>query len=279
MKLSRQLQSLWGQCGGINYVGPMNCPAEAVCSRINQYYSQCVPATALPTLNPSRAPSTFPSTSPTLLSSLRPSEPPSQAPQVTTIPSLQPSNNPSLRRTFKPTQAPSLKYIFPVTFTPSSSVLSSYSNSNSTINLATSIIAVVVVVTAVIVIITVYIWKSKSPKSRADSVSLMGEKSKPTAKKSKLGYCEERDKQTDAMVEFINKQLPDNEQSWMPEKTTEKCSHYGEHSKNAGDIEVNLPSAVFDELEGIYDKNSFHIVIENPKSPVDKRRSLSLDAV
>ncbi|KAL2269264.1 hypothetical protein VTJ83DRAFT_4110 [Remersonia thermophila] len=37
-------QSLWGQCGGLNYEGPRRCPIGAYCKNDgNMWYEQCVP--------------------------------------------------------------------------------------------------------------------------------------------------------------------------------------------------------------------------------------------
>ncbi|KAK8114769.1 fungal cellulose binding domain-containing protein [Apiospora kogelbergensis] len=48
-------QQLWGQCGGLGYSGIKTCVEGAVCQVSNEYYSQCIPGTAVPT---SAAPST-----------------------------------------------------------------------------------------------------------------------------------------------------------------------------------------------------------------------------
>ncbi|RPA81238.1 hypothetical protein BJ508DRAFT_115648 [Ascobolus immersus RN42] len=36
----------WGQCGGINYSGATTCVSGHYCSKLNDYYSQCIPGTA-----------------------------------------------------------------------------------------------------------------------------------------------------------------------------------------------------------------------------------------
>ncbi|TKX25837.1 glycosyl hydrolases family 6 protein [Elsinoe australis] len=41
---------VYGQCGGINWSGTGTCDAGTVCSKINDYYSQCIPGTASTTL-------------------------------------------------------------------------------------------------------------------------------------------------------------------------------------------------------------------------------------
>lgn len=37
-------QSVYGQCGGVNWTGPKSCANGASCSSMNPYYSQCTPA-------------------------------------------------------------------------------------------------------------------------------------------------------------------------------------------------------------------------------------------
>ncbi|KAL0946046.1 hypothetical protein HGRIS_012319 [Hohenbuehelia grisea] len=44
----------WGQCGGIGWSGATTCVSGSVCSKLNDYYSQCIPGSAPP------APSTTP---------------------------------------------------------------------------------------------------------------------------------------------------------------------------------------------------------------------------
>lgn len=41
--------SLWSQCGGRGYGGPLNCCGDSICNYENDYYSQCIP-------NPSSSP-------------------------------------------------------------------------------------------------------------------------------------------------------------------------------------------------------------------------------
>ncbi|KAF8610361.1 hypothetical protein BDV93DRAFT_550182 [Ceratobasidium sp. AG-I] len=36
---------VWGQCGGINFVGPTVCDPGSICTYINEFYSQCIPRT------------------------------------------------------------------------------------------------------------------------------------------------------------------------------------------------------------------------------------------
>ncbi|CAK4501653.1 unnamed protein product [Aphanomyces euteiches] len=55
---------LWGQCGGIGYSGSTTCAAGAVCNKQNDYYSQCIPGSNVPSSNPTSTPSTAPTTKP-----------------------------------------------------------------------------------------------------------------------------------------------------------------------------------------------------------------------
>ncbi|KAF7431070.1 hypothetical protein PC9H_006788 [Pleurotus ostreatus] len=41
-------QSAWGQCGGIGWTGATTCVSGSVCSKQNDWYSQCIPSTAAP---------------------------------------------------------------------------------------------------------------------------------------------------------------------------------------------------------------------------------------
>jgi hypothetical protein len=36
-------QTLWGQCGGINYTGQTSCVSGSNCSYLNDWYYQCIP--------------------------------------------------------------------------------------------------------------------------------------------------------------------------------------------------------------------------------------------
>ncbi|TFK39121.1 endoglucanase [Crucibulum laeve] len=40
---------LYGQCGGIGWSGSTSCVSGAACTKLNDYYSQCLPGTAAPT--------------------------------------------------------------------------------------------------------------------------------------------------------------------------------------------------------------------------------------
>ena len=55
----------WGQCGGINWSGPTSCISGYTCVYQNDWYSQCLPASQVPTTT-TKAPST------TLTTSTRP---------------------------------------------------------------------------------------------------------------------------------------------------------------------------------------------------------------
>ncbi|KAF8157042.1 endoglucanase [Crassisporium funariophilum] len=41
--------ALYGQCGGVGWAGATTCVSGAACSKLNDYYSQCLPSTAVPT--------------------------------------------------------------------------------------------------------------------------------------------------------------------------------------------------------------------------------------
>ncbi|KAF4569516.1 hypothetical protein EYR36_009309 [Pleurotus pulmonarius] len=41
-------QSTWGQCGGIGWTGATTCVSGSICSKQNDWYSQCIPSTAAP---------------------------------------------------------------------------------------------------------------------------------------------------------------------------------------------------------------------------------------
>ncbi|KAJ3557369.1 hypothetical protein NM688_g1508 [Phlebia brevispora] len=43
--LSHAAVPTWGQCGGINYTGDTSCVAGTVCTYLNDWYYQCIPAT------------------------------------------------------------------------------------------------------------------------------------------------------------------------------------------------------------------------------------------
>ncbi|KAI0811007.1 cellobiohydrolase II [Irpex lacteus] len=52
----------WAQCGGIGFSGPTTCVAGSVCTKQNDYYSQCIPGSATtPTSAPTSAPTSQPS--------------------------------------------------------------------------------------------------------------------------------------------------------------------------------------------------------------------------
>lgn len=41
--LASAQQSVWGQCGGINWTGPTTCAAGSYCMHYNDWYFQCIP--------------------------------------------------------------------------------------------------------------------------------------------------------------------------------------------------------------------------------------------
>nr|BBL86735.1 acetylxylan esterase [Irpex lacteus] len=43
---------VWGQCGGIGWTGATTCVAGSVCTKSNDYYSQCIPGAAAPSSAP-----------------------------------------------------------------------------------------------------------------------------------------------------------------------------------------------------------------------------------
>ncbi|EPS39906.1 hypothetical protein H072_6277 [Dactylellina haptotyla CBS 200.50] len=52
-----QTQTLWGQCYGITYKGPIICPDSATCTTYNPYYGQCIPtSTPKPTTTKTTTP-------------------------------------------------------------------------------------------------------------------------------------------------------------------------------------------------------------------------------
>ncbi|KAF4574378.1 Endoglucanase EG-II [Pleurotus pulmonarius] len=62
VSLAARAQSrLYGQCGGVGWSGATTCVTGAVCSALNDYYSQCIPGTAAP---PSSTASTSGSSAP-----------------------------------------------------------------------------------------------------------------------------------------------------------------------------------------------------------------------
>ncbi|KAF8589502.1 carbohydrate-binding module family 1 protein [Ramaria rubella] len=49
VQLATAQSPAWGQCGGQGWTGATTCVSGYVCTVSNQYYSQCLPGTALPT--------------------------------------------------------------------------------------------------------------------------------------------------------------------------------------------------------------------------------------
>ncbi|KAH8093705.1 glycoside hydrolase superfamily [Cristinia sonorae] len=62
--------SVWGQCGGIGFTGSTVCDTGSVCSKQNDYYSQCIPGTA--TVAPPASPPSTTVSAPAPSSSLCP---------------------------------------------------------------------------------------------------------------------------------------------------------------------------------------------------------------
>ncbi|RPD57450.1 hypothetical protein L226DRAFT_615111 [Lentinus tigrinus ALCF2SS1-7] len=58
-------QTAWGQCGGIGWTGATTCVSGATCTKLNDYYSQCIPgassAPATTTTSTTTAPTSVPS--------------------------------------------------------------------------------------------------------------------------------------------------------------------------------------------------------------------------
>ncbi|KAK7690461.1 hypothetical protein QCA50_005559 [Cerrena zonata] len=48
----------WAQCGGIGFTGPTTCVSGTVCTKQNDYYSQCLPGTAAPAPSNPSSPTT-----------------------------------------------------------------------------------------------------------------------------------------------------------------------------------------------------------------------------
>ncbi|KAG8749597.1 hypothetical protein FRC14_001229 [Serendipita sp. 396] len=57
-------QSVWGQCGGINWTGPTTCVSGTTCNYVNDWYYQCIPSsTSSSTSRPSSSSSSTRSSS------------------------------------------------------------------------------------------------------------------------------------------------------------------------------------------------------------------------
>ncbi|KAK0728789.1 hypothetical protein B0T26DRAFT_748950 [Lasiosphaeria miniovina] len=65
---AQALQSLWGQCGGVNWTGPTACVSGAYCSQLNPWYFQCLAGGTTPTTP--AVPVTTPPTATTLSTSI-----------------------------------------------------------------------------------------------------------------------------------------------------------------------------------------------------------------
>jgi cellulose 1,4-beta-cellobiosidase len=68
--------ALWGQCGGKNWNGPACCVSGSKCERNNDYYSQCLPASSVPTPTPAPVPTPTPAPVPAPLPVPTPTPPP-----------------------------------------------------------------------------------------------------------------------------------------------------------------------------------------------------------
>ncbi|KAI0077311.1 endoglucanase [Panus rudis PR-1116 ss-1] len=55
----------WGQCGGIGYTGSTVCDAGSACTKLNDYYSQCIPGASPPPTPTTSSPATTTSSAPT----------------------------------------------------------------------------------------------------------------------------------------------------------------------------------------------------------------------
>ncbi|KAJ4351785.1 uncharacterized protein N0V89_007129 [Didymosphaeria variabile] len=84
---------IYGQCGGVGWTGVTTCVSGAYCSKINDYYSQCLPGTA----GSSNAGTTAKSTSTTLSTATKTT---AGATQVTSAPAVTNSANPLAGKTF-----------------------------------------------------------------------------------------------------------------------------------------------------------------------------------
>ncbi|KAJ3541305.1 hypothetical protein NM688_g6105 [Phlebia brevispora] len=80
-------QAEWGQCGGIGWTGATTCVSGTVCTVLNPYYSQCLPASSAPTTTISSISSSPPSHSSSPSSAPPSSSPSSSAPSSTATPS------------------------------------------------------------------------------------------------------------------------------------------------------------------------------------------------
>ncbi|QRW15172.1 3' exoribonuclease family domain-containing protein [Ceratobasidium sp. AG-Ba] len=64
---------LYGQCGGINWNGATTCVSGSVCTKINDYYYQCIPGTAPPASTTKPPTSTVTATGPIISTTTKPS--------------------------------------------------------------------------------------------------------------------------------------------------------------------------------------------------------------
>ncbi|KAI0345296.1 cellobiohydrolase II [Trametopsis cervina] len=89
----------WGQCGGIGWTGPTTCVSGTVCTKLNDYYYQCLAGStsAAPTSKPSSSPTSKPSSSPSSSPTSKPTGPSSSPTSASTGPTSTPTpsaNNP-----------------------------------------------------------------------------------------------------------------------------------------------------------------------------------------
>ncbi|OAG09935.1 1,4-beta cellobiohydrolase [Paraphaeosphaeria sporulosa] len=88
---------LYGQCGGIDWKGATTCVSGSYCSKINDYYSQCLPGAASSSVVATTAQTTAKSTSTTLSTATKTS---AGATQATSAPAATNSANPIAGKSF-----------------------------------------------------------------------------------------------------------------------------------------------------------------------------------
>ncbi|KAJ2927833.1 hypothetical protein H1R20_g9265, partial [Candolleomyces eurysporus] len=78
---ARGAQPLYGQCGGLGYTGDVTCVSGAVCTKVNEFYSQCLPGAPTSSTPITTSTPTIPtSTTPTPTSTTTTVQVPSQTP-------------------------------------------------------------------------------------------------------------------------------------------------------------------------------------------------------
>jgi cellulose 1,4-beta-cellobiosidase len=65
LPLVRAAQPIYAQCGGTGYTGDTTCVSGAVCTKLNEFYSQCLPGSAAPTTTVSTPTVTVPTSTAT----------------------------------------------------------------------------------------------------------------------------------------------------------------------------------------------------------------------